>query len=209
MQKLNLYQKKTCLTYLRFFFTLRQRILLTLTLLNMCQCTIIMLAHVLLSKYLHLGLHYRWPADAHFIFLLKLKYILKYIQEIRISLSKYEVLYRLYSSQSSALNHVLNKASVHDIDPPLLVLCVLGVYTKGTILPVRPDRRLHSRDRCQRLLLPTARHPACAGYILWHLRAQCTLTLPGQSAFVPACVSARYCVVCLVVYMLSQAQTIN
>lgn len=83
------------------------------------------------------------------------------------------------------------------IYPPLFVLCVLGVYTKGTILPVRPDRRLYSRDRCQWLLLPTARHPACAGYILWHLRAQCTLALPGQSGFVPVCVCCEIsCGVC-------------
>lgn len=90
--------------------------------------------------------------------------------------------------------------------PPPFPLSVLGVYTKGTILPVRPDRRLHSRDWCQRLLLPTARHPACAGYILRHLRAQCTLTLPGQSVCVCFC---KILCLCVVVYMLSQAQAIN
>lgn len=63
----------------------------------------------------------------------------------------------------------------------LFVLCVAGVHTEGTILPVWPDRRLHGGDWRQRLLLPTARHPACAGYVLRHLGAQRTLTLPGQS----------------------------
>lgn len=72
--------------------------------------------------------------------------------------------------------------------PLLFLLCVPGVYTEGTVLPIGSDRRFHGRDRCQRLLLPTARHPACAGYVLRHLRAQCTFTLPGQS-------------VCLYVYL--------
>lgn len=88
------------------------------------------------------------------------------------------------------------------IYPLLLVLCIPGVHTEGTILPLRPDRRLYGRDRCQRILLPTACHPACAGYVLRHLRAKRTLTLPGQSLCV--CVSARYCVCAL-----NQAQTVN
>lgn len=58
---------------------------------------------------------------------------------------------------------------------------VAGVHPEGTILPVRPDRGLHGGDRCERLLLSTARHPAGAGHILRHLRAQRALPLPGQS----------------------------
>lgn len=84
---------------------------------------------------------------------------------------------------------------------PLLSF-VSGVYTEGSILPVRPDRRLHSWDRCQWLLLPAARHPACAGYVLRYLRAQRALTLPGQCVYV--CVSVRYCVfVCSCVHIQS------
>lgn len=78
--------------------------------------------------------------------------------------------------------------------PLLFLFCIPGVHTEGTILAIRPDRRLHSGDRCQRLLLPTARHPACAGYVLRHLRAQRTLTLPGQCVCVCFCVCKILCV---------------
>lgn len=67
------------------------------------------------------------------------------------------------------------------------LLCVPGVHTEGTLLPIRSYRGLHSGDRGQRLLLSTARHLACAGYILWHLWAQRTLTLPGQCVCVCVC----------------------